>query len=348
MGAPVSRRARGGLPSRGRAPIFRNVPPHRICRGAPHPRLARAGRRAQGLLGCAQVAIPPRATTGRPVRSIRKSPPRSTSTRPRAITTASAATPRATPITFVRETENLGFMEAVELLAGEAGMAMPARDPAAAARAAANQGLVEAMEAAVRFFRAQLAAARAAEARAYLDRRGLSAADPRPLRDRLRPRRPHRAPRAPDRQGLRRARLAEAGLVGLPQDGGSPYDRFRSRIMFPIRDARGRAIAFGARAIAAGPGAEVPELARHAALRQGPHPLQRRPGPRRRRQGRHRRRHRGLHGRDRARRGRHRPRRRARSAPRSPRPSSRRCGSSRPSPSSPSTATAPASPPPSA
>ncbi|MCB1404626.1 MAG: DNA primase, partial [Rhodobacteraceae bacterium] len=49
---------------------------------------------------------------------------------------------------FVQQTENIGFMEAVELLAREAGMTMPARDPAAAAKAAANQGLAEAVEAA--------------------------------------------------------------------------------------------------------------------------------------------------------------------------------------------------------
>ena len=81
-------------------------------------------------------------------------------------------------------------------------MPMPERDPAAAARAAANQGLAEAMEAAVQFYRLQLAAARAAEARAYLDRRGLAPA----ARDRFEigfaPDEPHRAPRAPDRQGL--------------------------------------------------------------------------------------------------------------------------------------------------
>ena len=59
-------------------------------------------------------------------------------------------------VSFLRETENLGFMEAVERLAAEAGMAMPERDPAAAARAAANQGLAEAMEAAVQFYRLQL------------------------------------------------------------------------------------------------------------------------------------------------------------------------------------------------
>jgi DNA primase len=157
-------------------------------------------------------------------------------------------------IGFLRETENLGFMEAVELLAGEAGMALPERDPAAAARAAASQGLAEAMEAAVRFYRTQLAGGRAAQARAYLDRRGM----PEAMRERF------EIGFAPDSrtglldhltgQGFARERLAEAGLIGIPGDGGSPYDRFRGRIMFPIRDERGRAIAFGARAI--GPGQE--------------------------------------------------------------------------------------------
>ncbi len=79
-------------------------------------------------------------------------------------------------VTFVRETENLGFMEAVERLATEAGMALPDRDPTSAARAAVAKDLAAAMEAAVQFYRLQLATARAADARAYLDRRGLSAA----------------------------------------------------------------------------------------------------------------------------------------------------------------------------
>ncbi len=152
-------------------------------------------------------------------------------------------------ISFLRESENMGFMEAVEVLARDAGLTMPERDPAEAARAAANTGLSEAMEAAIRFYRTQLSGARAGEARAYLDRRGL---------------RPETLERfeigfAPDSRtaiqehlaakGFSAEKLLEAGLVGQPQGGGSPYDRFRGRIMFPIRDARGRAIAFGARAL---------------------------------------------------------------------------------------------------
>lgn len=155
-------------------------------------------------------------------------------------------------ISFLRETENLGFMEAVERLAGEAGMTMPARDPAAAARAAANQGLVEAMEAAVAFYRRQLGGARALAARTYLDRRGLT---PETLEHFGVGFAPEGRTTLLDHltgKGFTRDVLVAAGLVGEPRDGGSPYDRFRGRIMFPIRDGRGRAIAFGARAIAAG------------------------------------------------------------------------------------------------
>lgn len=72
-------------------------------------------------------------------------------------------------ITFLRETGNLDFMEAVEALACEAGVALPERDPATTRRAAAEKDLGEAMESAVQFYRLQLNAARAVEARAYLD-----------------------------------------------------------------------------------------------------------------------------------------------------------------------------------
>ena len=149
-------------------------------------------------------------------------------------------------VTFLRETENLGFMEAVERLAAEAGLAMPARDPAAAARAEANPGSSRRWRRQSASTARQLNGARATDARAYLDRRGVGAA----ARERF------EIGFAPDSRtallehltgkGFARDKLAEAGLVGL-RDGGA-YDRFRGRIVFPIRDARGRAIAFGARA----------------------------------------------------------------------------------------------------
>lgn len=152
-------------------------------------------------------------------------------------------------LTFLKETQNLGFMEAVEVLAREAGMVMPARDPLERQRDDRRTTLVDVMEKAVRFYRMQLSGAQAAEARAYLDRRGLTAAQ----RERW------EIGFAPDARqvlfhhltqaGVPADLIVEAGLCARPDDGGQPFDRFRGRILFPIRDARGRAIAFGGRSM---------------------------------------------------------------------------------------------------
>ena len=75
---------------------------------------------------------------------------------------------------FVQETENVSFMEAVEILAREAGMQMPAADPKAQEKADRRTQLIEVMDEAVKFFRLQLRTAAAAEARDYLAGRGLS------------------------------------------------------------------------------------------------------------------------------------------------------------------------------
>src|SRR5690606_31105211 len=74
-------------------------------------------------------------------------------------------------VSFLREAEGLDFLDAVRVLAGEAGLPMPERDPAEARRADRRSTLVEVMEAALQHYRLQLASAAGAEARAYLDRR---------------------------------------------------------------------------------------------------------------------------------------------------------------------------------
>ena len=145
-------------------------------------------------------------------------------------------------------------------------------------------------------------------------------------------------------KGFARETLAEAGLVGLPKDGGGAYDRFRNRIMFPIRDGRGRAIAFGARAVAPGQEPKYLNSPETPLFDKGRTLYNLGPARAAAGEGRHAGRHRGLHGRDRARRGRASRTRSRRSAPRSPRPSSRRSGSSRPSRWWRSTATPPGSP----
>ncbi|MEL6799044.1 MAG: DNA primase [Pseudomonadota bacterium] len=152
-------------------------------------------------------------------------------------------------ISFVRETENVGFMEAVEILAREAGMQMPARDPKAQEKADHRTLLGEVMEQAVQHYRLQLKTGAAAEAREYLQRRGLSVAALDRWEIGFAP---------PGWQGLwdhlRGKGVAEdlilgAGLAKPSNSGKKPYDTFRHRIMFPIRDPRGRAIAFGGRAM---------------------------------------------------------------------------------------------------
>ncbi|MBT8154142.1 DNA primase [Epibacterium ulvae] len=150
---------------------------------------------------------------------------------------------------FVQETENVGFMEAVEILAREAGLELPKRDPRAQQQQDRRALLAEVMEQAVQYFRLQLRTGRADHARAYLQRRGLT---------------PEALERweigfAPDGwqnlwDALRGKDVPEdliiaAGLAKPSNKGGKPYDTFRNRIMFPIRDARGRAIAFGGRAM---------------------------------------------------------------------------------------------------
>ncbi|MDQ7069975.1 MAG: DNA primase [Rhodobacterales bacterium] len=152
-------------------------------------------------------------------------------------------------ISFVRETENVGFMEAVEILAREAGMPVPKRDPQAQKKADKRTEVADVMEAAVQFFRLQIKTAAAGGVRDYLDRRGLGQG----TQDRF------DIGFAPDAwqglwghlvaKGVTPELILEAGLAKPSTKGGKPYDTFRNRIMFPIRDARGRCTAFGGRAM---------------------------------------------------------------------------------------------------
>ncbi len=151
-------------------------------------------------------------------------------------------------IGFVMKNDNLAFGEAVELLARDAGMDPPTRDPRAREKQEKRKGLAEAMEAAQRFYRTQYGGAAAREARDYIAGRGL---DPKteqefgigyaPAGNAL-----HETLRG---QGFPDAILIEAGLLGQRDD--QTYDTFRERILFPIRDQRGGVIAFGGRAMRA-------------------------------------------------------------------------------------------------
>jgi DNA primase len=151
-------------------------------------------------------------------------------------------------IGFLMRADNLDFIEAVERLAGEAGIAVPQQTPQEREQAQRQKTLLEAMAAAADFYEKQLWAPGGTRAREYLARRGLDDETIRRFRLGWAP---------DDRQALRRALsgeypeplLKEAGLVRVPDDGGIPYDYFRGRVIFPIGDRRGRPIAFGGRAL---------------------------------------------------------------------------------------------------
>ncbi len=152
-------------------------------------------------------------------------------------------------ISFVRETENVGFMEAVEILAREVGMQMPARDPKAREKADRRTQLTEVMEIAVQFFRLQLRTGAGAAARDYLAGRGLGEAALERWEIGLAPPGWQNLWEHLRARGVAEELILAAGLAKESRKGGKPYDTFRGRIMFPIRDARGRAIAFGGRAL---------------------------------------------------------------------------------------------------
>jgi len=151
-------------------------------------------------------------------------------------------------ISFVRETENVDFMEAVKILANEAGMPVPERDPRAQEKADARSVLVDVMEQAVQYHRLQLQTAAAADARDYLERRGLSAEAQARWEIGFAPASGGVLEHLTGK-GVDPKLVVDAGLAAESDRGSGLYDRFRDRIMFPIRDARGRAIGFGGRAM---------------------------------------------------------------------------------------------------
>ena len=153
--------------------------------------------------------------------------------------------------TFLMETEGLSFPEAVERLAGEAGVSLPAPSADTAALESKRRGAVEVMEMAARWFEDQLRGANGANARAYLDRRGLAGEIATRFRLGYAPGERYALRDFLASKDVAKDLMAELGLLVAGEDIAVPYDRFRDRIMFPICDVRGRVIAFGGRAMQA-------------------------------------------------------------------------------------------------
>lgn len=152
-------------------------------------------------------------------------------------------------IRFLEKVENLSFLEAVERLAGEAGLDMPERDAQSIEREKQSATLIDVMELAAGFFRRKLGEGVGAEARAYLERRGMKAATLETFGIGYAPEDRHALTGFLKARDVSMDLMAEAGLVISGPDIPEPYDRFRNRIIYPIADARGRVIAFGGRAL---------------------------------------------------------------------------------------------------
>lgn len=154
-------------------------------------------------------------------------------------------------IRFLTDHRGLPFMDAVKELAGKAGMDVPAPDLRERERQERSAGLYDVMAGAQRWFVEQLNGVDGGEARTYLAGRNIDAKTIERFGIGF----------APDARGKLKAalkslgedELVESGMLIQPDEGKKEsYDRFRGRIMFPVRDARGRVIAFGGRIL--GPG----------------------------------------------------------------------------------------------
>jgi DNA primase len=160
-------------------------------------------------------------------------------------------------IGFVMRAEGLEFPQAVERLAGEAGMEVPRETPQDRERAERHATLGGAVEFAAKFFEQQLRASGGRAGLDYFKRRGLTDDTLRRFRLGYSPDSRHGLKAALEKAGIPEAISIEAGLLIKPPkdegpssrtgDSGHSYDRFRGRVMFPILDRKGQAIAFGGR-----------------------------------------------------------------------------------------------------
>ncbi len=151
--------------------------------------------------------------------------------------------------TFLMKIEGLSFPEAVERLASEAGVALPAPKPVDEVKASHDARLRDALEAACLFFEASLSGREGSAARAYLEKRGVQVAEAKAFRLGYAPDSKTSLKQHLGAKGFLLSEMQDAGLLIHGDDIAIPYDRFRGRLIFPITDAKRRVIAFGARAL---------------------------------------------------------------------------------------------------
>jgi DNA primase len=155
-------------------------------------------------------------------------------------------------IGFAMRIDHLSFPEAVERLAGEAGLEMPQQSAAERARAQVENTLHDVVEAACAWYEGQLRAPAGSAGLSYLRNRGLDDATIARFRLGFAPDSRAALKSALLAKGFKEDLLLQAGLLVRPEDGRDSFDFFRGRVMFPIADRRGRVIAFGGRVMGDG------------------------------------------------------------------------------------------------
>lgn len=150
---------------------------------------------------------------------------------------------------FLTDLEGVSFPEAVEQIAGLAGVPMPKPDAEAARRDEQRTSLMDVMELATAFFQDQLQSASGARARAYLRDRGLTGRTIETFRLGYAPDSRNALKEYLAGKGVAKEQIEACGLVVHGPEIPVSYDRFRDRIMFPILSSRERVIAFGGRAM---------------------------------------------------------------------------------------------------
>jgi DNA primase len=159
-------------------------------------------------------------------------------------------------IGFLQEVEGLDFPESVEALAERYNVRLEREDddPEAEKRRQQRDRLLTLLDRTTKFYAAFLeTSAEAAKAREYLAGRGLSGEVLKAFRVGYSPSAWDRVLMSAQRDGYSPQELLDSGLAQRNQSGNL-YDRFRGRIMFPLADARGRVLGFGARAMSEGRG----------------------------------------------------------------------------------------------
>ena len=150
-------------------------------------------------------------------------------------------------ITFKMDAENFSFIEAVKILADEAGVNLPDKHNTKVADK--NKPLREIVNLAKNFFKSQLRSSSAMRARTYLSSRNIEDSEITHFELGFAPQGPETLVNILREKGYQDSEIIESGMALKSDNSSKLYDRFQNRLIFPINDFRGRLIAFGGRAL---------------------------------------------------------------------------------------------------